>query len=183
MDIGEFIINGNSDIAKGDDNARNAFYANIGFFIEVVQMLEYNLRKLLCYEQSVKDIEKGEISKDRVTEICKKYDEYYADTYSDRLTLGMLVNKVKKESDLISDFVAKLTDINQYRRKIVHSIFQINIVNTNLGKPQTVRDYTNKRLIPMTNKAIELNKAIINIMGEYKTDLHEYKLMVGMKLI
>mgnify|MGYP001059391512 FL=1 len=42
-----FILN--SDIAKGDDYVRIAFYSNIGFFIEVAQMLEYNLRKLICY--------------------------------------------------------------------------------------------------------------------------------------
>ena len=178
----EFIINSNSDIAKGDDNARIAFYANIGFFIEVVQMLEYNLRKLLCYEQSVKEIEKGVISKDRVMEICKKYDEYYANTYSDRLTLGMLVNKLKKESDLISDFVAKLTEINQYRRKIVHSIFQTNIINAQLENPETVRDYTNLRLIPMINVAEQINKAVIKIIEEYREWLHKYKFQVGIKI-
>ncbi len=179
----EFIINGNSDIAKGDDNARIAFYANIGFFIEVAQMLEYNLRKLLCYEKSVKEIETGELTKRRISKICKKYDKYYDDTYIQKLTLGKLIRRLEKEDELLKDFIVILKEINDFRAKIVHSIFQINIVNTNLGKPQTVRDYTNKRLIPMTNKAIELNKAIINIMGEYKTDLHEYKLMVGMKLI
>ena len=50
----ENIIQFNSDIAKGEDEVRIAFYANIGFFIEVAQIFEFNLRKLICYEMSVK---------------------------------------------------------------------------------------------------------------------------------
>lgn len=46
----------NSEIAKDNEEVRIAFYANTGFFIEVAQMLEFNLRKLLCYERSVKEI-------------------------------------------------------------------------------------------------------------------------------
>ncbi len=177
-----FTVYGNSEIAKGDENAMLAFYAIIGFFIEVAQMLEYNLRKLLCYEQSVKEIESGELTKERVTEICDKYDKYYDDTYADRLTLGMLVNRIKKDSSLLNDFVSKLTEVNQYRVKIVHSIFQININTLNLADPNTVRDYTDKRLIPMTNMTIEINRAIINIIGEYRKDLHEYKSKVGLPI-
>ena len=44
------------------------FYTNIGFFIEVAQMLEFNLRKLICYELSVKEIEKYE-------ELLKRYEK------------------------------------------------------------------------------------------------------------
>ena len=48
----------NSDISKDNTEVRIAFYTNIGFFIEVAQILEFNLRKLICYELSVKEIEK-----------------------------------------------------------------------------------------------------------------------------
>ena len=177
-----FTVYGNSEIAKGDENARFAFYASIGFFIEVAQMLEYNLRKLLCYEQSVKEIESGELSKERVTEICDKYDKYYDDTYADRLTLGALVNRINKKSCLFGEFASKLTEINQYRVKIVHSIFQNNIVKPNLTDPNIVRDYTSKRLVPMTNMTIEINKAIINIIEAYSEDLHDYKRQVGLPI-
>ena len=44
------------------------FYTNIGFFIEVAQILEFNLRKLICYELSVKGIEKYE-------ELLKRYEK------------------------------------------------------------------------------------------------------------
>ncbi len=177
-----FEVYGNSEIAKGDENARLAFYASIGFFIEVAQILEYNLRKLLCYEKSVKEIEIGELTKERVSDICTKYDEYYNDTYADKLTLGALVNRINKESCLFGDFAAKLTEINKYRIKIVHSIFQINIASPNLADPNIVHDYTDKRLIPMTNMTIEINKTIINIIGEYRKDLHEYKRKVGLPI-
>ena len=65
-----------SDIAKGNEVVRISFYANIGFFIEVAQMFEFNLRKLICYERSVKEIEQGEITKENVERICAKYDRY-----------------------------------------------------------------------------------------------------------
>lgn len=59
MDERELTIQFNSDIAEDDSNIRIAFYANIGFFIEIVQMLEFNLRKLICYHNSVTEIEKN----------------------------------------------------------------------------------------------------------------------------
>ena len=65
----------NSDISKDNTEVRIAFYTNIGFFIEVAQMLEFNLRKLICYELSVKEIEKEDLTKDNVSKICQKYDE------------------------------------------------------------------------------------------------------------
>lgn len=64
----------NSNIAKGSSETRISFYVNIGFFIELAQMLEYNLRKLLCFKLSVKEIEDGDITKEKIEEICKKYD-------------------------------------------------------------------------------------------------------------
>ena len=70
-----FTIQFNSDIAKGNEAVRISFYANIGFFIEVAQMFEFNLRKLICYERSVKEIEQGEITKENVERICTRYDQ------------------------------------------------------------------------------------------------------------
>ena len=58
----------NSDISKDNTDVRIAFYTNIGFFIEVAQILEFNLRKLICYELSVKEIEKYE-------ELLKRYEK------------------------------------------------------------------------------------------------------------
>ena len=58
----------NSDISKDNTEVRIAFYTNIGFFIEVAQMLEFNLRKLICYELSVKEIEKYD-------ELLKRYEK------------------------------------------------------------------------------------------------------------
>lgn len=42
---GKWLVQFNSDIAKDSTETRIAFYANIGFFIEVVQMPKFNLRK------------------------------------------------------------------------------------------------------------------------------------------
>ena len=58
----------NSDISKDNTEVRIAFYTNIGFFIEVAQILEFNLRKLICYELSVKEIKKYE-------ELLKRYEK------------------------------------------------------------------------------------------------------------
>lgn len=63
MDERELKIQFNSEIAEGDLNVRIAFYANIGFFIEIAQMLEFNLRKLICYHNSVTEIEKERLRK------------------------------------------------------------------------------------------------------------------------
>lgn len=73
----------NLNISKDNEDIRIAFYANIGFFIEVVQMLEYNLRKLICYHKSVTEIESFELTKKNVEEICAKYDELYLKSYND----------------------------------------------------------------------------------------------------
>jgi hypothetical protein len=42
-----FTIQFNPDIAKDCDETKLSFYVNIGFFIELAQMFEFNLRKLL----------------------------------------------------------------------------------------------------------------------------------------
>lgn len=175
-----FTFNGNSEIAKGNDIVRLLFYANIGFFIEVVQMLEFNIRKLLCYEQSVKEIEAGNIEKERIIEICAKFEKYYSDTYKDKLMLGKLINRLEKECCLLEDFIKLIKEINNFRARIVHSIFQNNVISGNLGNEKVVNEYINKRLIPMTNNAIMINKTIIKIIEEYRNDLHEYKRNVGL---
>ena len=97
MDERELTIQFNSDIAEGDSNARIAFYANIGFFIEIAQMLEFNLRKLICYYNSVTEIEKEKITQERVKKICDDNDKYYIKTYKDKFTLGRLTKELRNE--------------------------------------------------------------------------------------
>ena len=173
------IIQFNSNIAKGNDDIRIAFYANIGFLIEIAQMLEYNLRKLLCYHLSVTEIEQSNFTKDCVISICKNYDDLYFKTYSEKWTLGKLKDEVAKTGLLKSDILDFFKEINDYRVLIVHKIFQNNIVCQKLENADYVADYTKKRLIPMTNKAVACNDLIIRIMNEYKSDLHEYKKQLG----
>ena len=174
----------NSDIAKGDDNIRISFYANIGFFIEVAQMFEFNLRKLICYERSVKEIEKGKITKENVEKICSKYDKYYDDTYSakSKFTLGKLIEESKKDSSIPKVIFDFLDQLNDFRIIIVHKIFQKNVISHSLESAHLVLDYTNKRIIPMTNKAIEINKIIIDEIDLYRNNLHNYKTRVGIAL-
>ena len=90
----------NSDISKDNTEIRIAFYSNIGFFLEVAQMLEFNLRKLLCYELSVKEIEKEVLTKEIVSNICHKYDKYYFKTY-DEITL------IKNAKTIVKDILLK----------------------------------------------------------------------------
>lgn len=168
-----------SDISKDNTEIRIAFYANIGFFIEVAQMFEFNLRKLLCYELSVKEIEEKELTTENVSRICSKYDQYYDDTYSNRWTLGKLKDEVKRLSSLTDDICDIIQEINDYRVMIVHKIFQNNVISGNLSSAKTVQDYTNTRLIPMINKAVEINRLIIKIIDLYREDLHSYKKQVG----
>lgn len=173
-----------SDIAKGNEVVRISFYANIGFFIEVAQMFEFNLRKLICYERSIKEIEQGEITKENVERICTKYDQYYDDTYlgKSKFTLGKLINESKSESSISKEFFDFLDELNDFRVNLVHKIFQNNIVRHDFDSAEFVLEYTNKRIIPMMNKAIEINKTIIGIIDLYRTDLHDYKRQVGMEL-
>ena len=173
-----------SDIAKGNDNVRISFYANIGFFIEVAQMFEFNLRKLICYERSVKEIEQEELTKENVERICNKYDRYYDDTYlkKPKFTLGKLINEAKNDSSIPKEFFDFLDELNNFRVNLVHKIFQNNVIRHDFDSAEFVLEYTTKRIIPMTNKAIEINKAVIGIIDLYRSDLHDYKAQVGIPL-
>ena len=173
-----------SDIAKGNEAVRISFYANIGFFIEVAQMFEFNLRKLICYERSVKEIEQGEITKENVERICAKYDRYYDDTYlgKPKFTLGKLINESKNDSSISKEFFDFLDELNEFRVNLVHKIFQNNIIRHDFDSAEFVLEYTNKRIIPMTNKAIEINRTIIGIIDLYRSDLHDYKKQVGIEI-
>ena len=177
-------IHFNSNIAKGNDAVRISFYANIGFFIEVAQMFEFNLRKLICYERSVKEIEQGEITKENVERICAKYDQYYDDTYlkKSKFTLGKLIGESKNDSSIPKEFFDYLEEMNNFRVNLVHKIFRNNIIRHDFDSAEFVLEYTNKRIIPMTNKAIEINKVIIGIIDLYRSDLHNYKAQVGLSL-
>ena len=88
VDSKDIIIQFNSNISKDDAKVRVEFYSNIGFFIEIAQMLEFNLRKPICYEKSIKEIEEKEITKENVIAICEKYNKYYFRTYEYKLMLG-----------------------------------------------------------------------------------------------
>lgn len=169
-----------SDISKDNTEIRIAFYANIGFFIEVAQMLEFNLRKLLCYELSVKEIEKVGLSKENVSKICQKYDEYYFKTYDKKWTLGKIKDELKKITSLSDDAIKLIEVVNDYRGLLVHKIFQNNIISGNLRDSETISEYIETRLIPMTNKTAEVNKMIIHVIELYREDLRAYKAQVGL---
>lgn len=177
-------IHFDTDIAKGNDAVRISFYANIGFFIEVAQMFEFNLRKLICYERSVKEIEQGEITKENVERICAKYDQYYDDSYlkKPKFTLGKLIKEAKNESSIPTEFFDFLEELNDFRVSLVHKVFQSNIIRHDFDSAEFVLEYTNKRIIPMTNRAIEINKAIIEIIDLYRVDLRDYKRQVGIPI-
>ena len=176
----EIQIQFNSDISSDDTEVRIAFYANIGFFIEVAQMLEFNLRKLLCYELSVKEIEKEGLAKEIVSRICHKYDEYYFQTYDEKWTLCRLKNELTKSTSLPNNATDLIKEINDYRILIVHKIFQNNIISGNLSNSKIVNSYIEEKLIPMTNKASEFNKMIIRMIELYRNDLRAYKAKVGL---
>lgn len=169
------IIQFDSKIAQESNDTRITFYANIGFLIEVVQMLEFNLRKLLCYHLSVSEIEKSELTKENIISICKKYDDYFFKTYTDKWTLGQLKGEISKLNLLKDDVINLFTEINDYRILIVHKVFQNNIISHALDDAQKVSEYNKKRLIPMTDKAIAINDLVIKIIGAYRDDLRSYK--------
>lgn len=171
----EFTISVDSDISKDDEQIRIAFYASIGYFIQVAQMLEYNLRKLICYAKSVSEIESGEITKGRVAEIHKKYDEYYLRTYKDKFTLGKLKDEVAKLNIFQPDAIALFKEINDYRAKVVHMIFQNNVICREFERSDKVLDYTTKRLVPMSDKTEVINKLVIKCIEDYREDLREYE--------
>lgn len=179
MENNENLIQFDSNISTDNDETRIAFFANIGFFIEVAQMLEFNLRKLICYHRSVTEIEATELTAENVQRICQKYDAYYFKTYEDKYTLGRLKGELDNCGFLKQEIVDFFDEINEYRIMIVHKIFQNNIITDGLKEADAVNKYTQKRLIPMTNKTIEINRMVINIMNEYKTDLRSYKKQVN----
>ncbi len=174
-----FTIQCNSSIAKDSGETSISFYANIGFFIELAQMFEFNLRKLLCYELSVKEIEQGELTEERITAICSKYDQYYCETYIEKWTLGKLKDETTKLSSLNSEIRDIIKEINDYRILIVHKIFQNNVITNSLNSAETVQEYIDKRLLPMINKASEINKCIVKKIGIYRDNLRAYKKQVG----
>ena len=73
------------------------------------------------------------------------------------------------------------TEINDYRILVVHKLFQINVVVDKLRDSKNVLEYTNERLIPMTNKTKSVNDMVINIINAYKENLHTYKDQVGIE--
>lgn len=175
-----WLIQFNSDIAKDSTETRIAFYANIGFFIEVVQMLEFNLRKLLCYELSVKEIERNNtFTRETVEKICDHYETYYLKTYKDQWTLGKLKNEVSRAASIHPNVCDTLQELNDYRIQVVHKIFQNNVITGNLGDSEIVRLYVGTRLIPMTDKAVETNALIIKEITKYQVTLYGYKKRVG----
>lgn len=170
-----FTIQFNSDIAKNSDEIRLSLYANIGFFIEVTQMLKFNLRKLICYHLSVREIETSEFTEDKVLEICKKYDCYYKKTYIAKWTFGRLKKEIKELNIIDEKVLSFFDDVIKFRNVVVHKIFQYNVINKQFEKPDFVNDYVEKRLIPMINDAMKINKMVIKIINLYKEDLHKYK--------
>lgn len=66
-------------------------------------------------------------------------------------------------------------DVIKFRNVVVHKIFQYNVINKQFEKPDFVNDYVEKRLIPMINDAMKINKMVIKIINLYKEDLHKYK--------
>ncbi|MDD4154539.1 MAG: hypothetical protein PHT30_03915 [Bacilli bacterium] len=164
-----------SKISKDDEHIRIGFYANIGYFIHISQMLEYNLRKLICYFKSVEEIESGEITKERVDEIHKKYDEYYLRTYKDKYTLGKLKDEVSKLNVLKPEVIAIFKEINDYRTKVVHMIFQNNITCNELEQSDKVLDYIMQRLVPMSNKVTDTNSLVLKCIEAYQEDFRKYK--------
>ena len=180
MDERELTIQFNSDIAEGDSNARIAFYANIGFFIEIAQMLEFNLRKLICYYNSVTEIEKEKITQERVKKICDDNDKYYIKTYKDKFTLGRLTKELRNLAIRQPDVLDVFDKINEYRILVVHKIFQNNIIADKFKDSKYVMDYTNHRLLPMIDKVTAINKMVIKVIETYRDDLRKYKEEVGL---
>ena len=96
--------------------------------------------------------------------------------------LGKLINEAKNDSSIPKEFFDFLDELNNFRVNLVHKIFQNNVIRHDFDSADFVLEYTNKRIIPMTNKAIEINKAIIGIIDLYRTDLHDYKKQVGIEI-
>ena len=146
-------------------------------------MLEFNLRKLICYHNSVTEIEKEKITKERVKKICDDNDNYYIKTYKDKFTLGRLTKELRNLSILLTDVLDIFDEINDYRILVVHKIFQNNIIVDKFKDSKYVMDYTNQRLLPMIEKVININKMVIKMIEAYMDDLHKYKEEVGLSTI
>lgn len=172
----------NKNISKDDNEIRIAFYANVGYCIEISQMLEYNLRKLICYYKSVNEIEKSEITKDNVEKICKFYDNFYEKTYKERFTLGRLTKELKKVQVIDSKILDNFDKINKYRIQVVHMIFQNNIIVNKFKDSKYVLDYNQNHLIPMINITEANNDFVIKMINMYKESLREYKEQVGVAI-
>ena len=99
-----------------------------------------------------------------------------------KFTLEKLIKKSKIDSSISKEFFDFLEELNDFRVNLVHKIFQNNIVRHNFDSAEFVLEYTNKRIIPITNKAIEINQAMIGIIDLYRDDLHDYKSRVGIPL-
>ena len=108
----------------------------------------------------------------------------YDDSYlkKSKFTLGRLIGESKNDSSIPNEFFDFLEELNDFRVNLVHKVFQNNIVRHDFDSAEFVLEYTNKRIIPMTNKAIEINKAIIGIIDLYRVDLRNYKIKVGIKI-
>lgn len=172
----------NPQIAKENDEVRIAFYANIGFYIEMAQMLEFNIRKLLCYKLSVEEIEKTDITKDSIVEICNKFDKCYQNTYQKKMTLGQLIKDGEKKNVFSDKVIKSLKIVNDYRQILVHKIFQNNVVSKDLENAEFVSNYTQNKLLSMTNFTDNLNKKIIEDILEYREKLHDYKKRYGIMI-
>lgn len=96
--------------------------------------------------------------------------------------LGKLISEAKNDSSIPVELFDFLEELNDFRVNLVHKVFQNNIIRHDFDSAEFVLEYTNKRIIPMTNKAIEINKTIIGIIDLYLTDLHDYKTQVGLPL-
>lgn len=88
-------------------------------------MFEFNLRKLIFYEISIKGIEKGRGTKENVELIYTKYDQYYDDLYLKKLkfTLGKLINESKNDTSIHVEFFDFLEELNYFRVNLVHKVF------------------------------------------------------------
>ena len=154
---------------------RIAFYANLGFFIETVQVLEYNLHKLYSYHLAVTEIEEKGVTKQNIIDICKKHDNSYKKTYIQKWTLGEMKDTIAKFHVLQNDVIAAFKDINDYRNFIVHTLFQNNLVCHELKNAEKVARYMQEKLLPMTNIVIECSRMVAKIIKAYSDDLHAYK--------
>ena len=163
------------NISKDDEQVRVGLYANIGYFIQMSQMLEYNLRILLCYAKSLEEIESGEITTSRVNEIHNKYHDYYLSTYKDRFALGRLKDEVAKLNLFEPDVIAIFKEINDYRTQVVHKIFQNNNNSKVFEQSDNVLEYIMNRLIPMAENATTANEFVVKCIEAHREDFREYK--------